>query len=134
MARRKAERQAESGVRRAETKAIAAYLTALKGPRPSGSSKAKREGLMHWRAQVEQWIDEEPSPIREVELFQQRLDIDAQLAQLDGAAKLPELETAFVSVAKSWSERTGVSAAALREMGVPTKVLAKAGFSNRKEQ
>jgi hypothetical protein len=33
------------------------------------------------RAQIEQWISEERSPIREVELIQQRLDIDAQLAR-----------------------------------------------------
>jgi hypothetical protein len=33
--------------------------------------------------QIEQRIAEESSPIREVELIQQRLDIDAQLAQPD---------------------------------------------------
>jgi hypothetical protein len=32
MARRKAERPAERGVRRAETNAVAAYLTALRAP------------------------------------------------------------------------------------------------------
>jgi hypothetical protein len=128
MARRKVERPAERGVRRAETNAVAAYLTALKGPRPSGGSKARREGLMRRRAQVERWISEERSPIREVELVQQRLDIDARLAQLDAADKLPELEEAFVKVAKSWCERSGVSAAALREVGVPAKVLARAGL------
>jgi hypothetical protein len=128
MARRKAERPAaERGVRRAETNAVAAYLTALKGPRPSGSAKAKREGLMRRRAQVEQWIAEESSPIREVELIQQRLDIDAQLAQIDQAARLPELEEAFVNVAASWAQRSGVTAAALREVGVSASVLKRAG-------
>jgi hypothetical protein len=39
-------------------------------PRRSGSSKARRERLMRRRAQVEQWISEERSPIREVELIQ----------------------------------------------------------------
>jgi hypothetical protein len=128
MARRKAERPAERGVRRAETKAVAAYLTALKGPRPSGSSKAKREGLMRRRAQVEHWISEERSPIREVELIQQRLDIDAQLARIDQAARLPELEEAFVNVAASWAKRSGITAAALREAGVPASVLKRAGL------
>jgi hypothetical protein len=128
MARRRAERPAERGTRRAETNAVAAYLTALKGPRPSAGSKAKREGLMRRRAQVEQWISEERSPIREVELIQQPLDIDTRLAQLDAAAKLPELEEAFVEVAASWAKRTGISAAALGEVGVPARVLAKAGL------
>jgi hypothetical protein len=128
MARRKAERPADRGARRAETNAVAAYLAALKGPRPSGSSIAKREGLMRRRAQVEEWISEERSPIREVELIQQRLDVDAQLAQLDQAARLPELEEAFVNLAASWAKRSGISAAALREVGVPASVLRRAGL------
>jgi hypothetical protein len=125
MARRKAERPTERGVRRAETNAVAAYLSALRAPKLPARS---RDALDKRRAQVEQWIAEETSPIREVELIQQRLDIDAQLAQIDQAARLPELEEAFVNVAASWAKRTGITAAALREVGVPARVLAKAGL------
>ena len=81
MARRKAERSTER--RRAETAAVAAYLTALRAPKVPARSRATLEKR---RAQIEQWIADEPSPIREVELRQQRLDIDAQLAQIDQAA------------------------------------------------
>ena len=95
MARRKAERPAERGARRAETNAVAAYLTALKAPKVPARSRAALEKR---RAQIEQWIAEESSPIREVELIQERLDIDAQLAQADQAQRLPELEEAFVNV------------------------------------
>jgi hypothetical protein len=112
-------------VRRAETQAVAAYLTALKAPKVPARSRAALEKR---RAQIEQWIADETSPIREVELIQQRLDIDAQLAQADQAQRLRELEKAFVNVAASWGKRTGVSAAALREVGVPTRVLTKAGL------
>jgi hypothetical protein len=77
MARRKAERPAERGVRRAETNAVAAYLTALRVPKVPAWSQAKLEQR---RAQIEQWLSEESSPIRQVELIQQRLNIDAQLA------------------------------------------------------
>ena len=65
----------------------------------------RRANLERRRAQVEQWIAEESSPIHEVELIQQRLDIDAQLAQIDQAARLPELEEAFVKVAAAWAKR-----------------------------
>jgi hypothetical protein len=125
MARRKAGRPAERGVRRVETKAVAAYLTALRAPKVPARSRGKLEQR---RAQVEEWLHEESSPIREVELIQQRLDIDAQLARIDQAARLPELEEAFVNVAASWAKRTGISAAALREAGVPTSVLRRAGL------
>jgi hypothetical protein len=125
MARRKAERPAERGVRRAETNAVAAYLTALKAPKVPARSRAALEKR---RAQIEQWIAEEPSPIRGVELIQERLDIDAQLAQIDQAARLPELEKAFVSVAAAWGKRSGISAAALRGAGVPGSVLRRPGL------
>jgi hypothetical protein len=125
MARRKAERPAERGIRRAETNAVAAYLTALRAPKVPARSRANLERR---RTQIEQWIAEESSPIREVELIQPRLDVDAQLAQIDQAARLPELEEAFVKVAASWAKRSGISAAALREVGVPARVLARAGI------
>jgi hypothetical protein len=38
------------------------------------------------------------------------------------------LEKAFVNVAASWAKRSGISAAALREMGVPASVLQRAGL------
>jgi hypothetical protein len=58
----------------------------------------------------------------------QRLDVDARLAQIDQAARLPELEEEFVKVAASWAKRSRISAAALREVGVPARVLARAGL------
>ncbi len=124
MGRGKAERPAERGGRRAETKAVEAYLAALRTPKVPARSRANLERR---RAQIEQWLSEESSPIREVELIQQRLDIDAQLARLDQAARLPELKEAFVKVAASWAKGSGISAAALREVGVPAQGLAKAG-------
>jgi hypothetical protein len=125
MAGRIPDRSADRGERRAETKAVAAYLSALRAPQVLARSRANLEKR---RTQVEQWIAEESSPIREVELIQQRLDIDAQLAQIDQAARLPELEEAFVNVAASWAQRSGISAAALREVGVPASVLRRAGL------
>jgi hypothetical protein len=125
MARRKAERPAERGVRRAETNAVAAYLTALRAPTVPARSRANLERR---RAQVEEWLRDESSPIREVELIQRRLDIDAQLAQTEQAQRLAELEEAFVKVATSWANRNGISAAALREVGVPASVLRRAGL------
>jgi hypothetical protein len=125
MARRKADRPTARGERRAEIAAVAAYLTALRAPKVPANSRANLEKR---RVQIEQWIADEPSPIREVELRQQRLDIDAQHAQIDQAARLPELEEAFVKVAASWAKRSRISAAALREVGVPARVLKQAGL------
>jgi hypothetical protein len=88
----------------------------------------ERDALQKRRAQIEKWLGDESSPIREVELIQQRLDIDAQQAQIDQAQRLRQLEEAFVNVAASWAKRSGISAAALREVGVPAGVLRRAGL------
>jgi hypothetical protein len=125
MARRKAERPVERGVRRAETNAVAAYLTALRAPKVPARSRAKLEQR---RAQIEHWIAEESSPIREVELIQQRLDVDAQLAQDRPSRPVGRAGGSLVKVAASWAKRTGISAAALREVGVPASVLKRAGL------
>jgi hypothetical protein len=124
MARRKADRSTERGARRAETNAVAVYLTALRAPKVPARSRAK---LVQRRTQVVQWLSEgELSPIEELWLVQRRLDIDADLAGLDQADR-PELEEAFVKAA-SWCKHNEITAAALRELGVPARVLAKAGL------
>jgi ribonuclease PH len=124
MARRKAESGRPNVACERRPNAVAAYLTALRAPKVPARSRANLERR---RAQIERWLSEESSPIREVELIQQRLDIDAQLAQADQAQRLAELEEAFVKVAASWAKRSGISAAALREVGVPANVLRRAG-------
>jgi hypothetical protein len=78
--------------------------------------------------QIEQWLNaDDPLPIDHVRLVQRRLDIDAQLGQLEQAARLRARE-AFVKVAASWCTRNEITAEALREVGVPARVLARAGL------
>jgi hypothetical protein len=116
MARRKADCSTERGARRAETNAVADSLTALRAPKVPARSRAR---LVQRRTQVEQWLSEgELSPIEELRLVQRRLDIDAGLARLDQADRLPELE-AFMKVAASRCKHNEITAAALRELGVP---------------
>jgi hypothetical protein len=125
MARRRAAAPIDRGERRAETTRGRRLPDRAAGTEGAGKQRAALEKR---RAQIEQWIADEPSPIREVELIQQRLDIDAQLAQIDQACRLPELKEAFVKVAASWAKRSRISAAALREVGVPARVLTRAGL------
>jgi hypothetical protein len=89
MARRKSVRPTERGERRTETAAVAAYLTALRAPKVPARSRATLEKR---RAQIEQWIATNRRLSVRSKLRQQRLDIDAQLAQIDQASRLPELE------------------------------------------
>jgi len=47
----------------------------------------------------------------------------AKRRPLDRTARLAQLEDAFVQAAASWAKRSRISAAALREVGVPASVL-----------
>jgi hypothetical protein len=78
MARRKPDRSTERGERRAETNAVAAYLTALRAPKVPARNRAKLvERACPDRAVAER---RRPVPIEELRLVQRRLDIDADLA------------------------------------------------------
>ena len=55
------------------------------------------------------------------------LEWRSPLARLEQADRLPELEEAFVKVAASWCKHNEITAAASCEVGVPARVLAKAG-------
>lgn len=112
---------------RRESRAITRYLEALARRRPGrpvtpDSVKKKIAGL-------EKKIDSETNPLKKVELRQARLDAEEQLAKLETAADISELEKDFVGAVKSYSKRKGISYSAWREQGVPAAVLKKAGVS-----
>jgi hypothetical protein len=60
---------------------------------------------------------------------QQRMDLVGELGSLQAGVDLSGLETDFVSVAKEYSQRKGISYAAWREVGVEPAVLKKAGVT-----
>ena len=60
--------------------------------------------------------------------MQERRDLEDELQSMDSAVDLSAIESSFVKVAKSYSERQGISYAAWREVGVEASVLKKAGI------
>jgi hypothetical protein len=58
-------------------------------------------------------------------------DLQARLAQVSSAttADLNGLESAFVKVARTFSEKRGIRWSAWRDAGVPGDVLSKAGIA-----
>ena len=59
----------------------------------------------------------------------ERIDLGEELAGLQDATDVAELEQGFVAVARSFSERRGISYAAWREAGVSAAVLKQAGIT-----
>lgn len=111
---------------RAQAKAVKEYLAAREAASRRGP-KMTPEKLKERIAQAQNAIDEEPDPARRVELIQQRMDDEERLRQAEDSPDMDALESAFVDVAREYSERKGISYMAWRELGVPAGVLRRAG-------
>ena len=111
---------------RRQSRALKRYLEALGTRRPG--RPVTPETLTTRLEQVEARIGDETDPLKRLDLIQQRIDIETQLAQLADAADLETLEDGFVEYATAYSARKGISYAAWREAGVPAAVLKRAGI------
>ena len=72
---------------------------------------------------------ESATPIRRVQLVQERIDLERALSAPAEITDISELEDAFVEAAVSYSGRKGITYSAWREVGVPAAVLKRAGIS-----
>lgn len=111
---------------RRQSRALKRYLEALGARRPG--RPVTPETLTARLERVEVRIAAESDPLKRLDLIQQRIDIETQLAQLTDAADLEALEAGFVEYAKAYSARKGISYTAWREAGVPAAVLKRAGI------
>jgi len=74
---------------------------------------------------------EQADPLRRLHLEQRRLDLETQLTELVAAqGEAPaKLEDAFAEAAADYAAKHGITYAAWRRLGVPARVLRKAGVS-----
>ena len=103
------------------------YLEALRQSKPKRGRKRTPESIKKRLAAIEDQLTD-ASAIDELQLVQERRDLEAELAAMDSGADLDALEQSFVDVAKSYGERKGISYASWRDVGVPASTLSKAGI------
>ena len=74
---------------------------------------------------------EQADPLRRLHLEQRRLDVQRELDELVASrGEAPaELEDDFAAVAADYAEKHGITYMAWRRLGVPARVLRKAGLS-----
>ena len=106
---------------RRESRAVKTYLEGLQSRRPG--RPITPESLENRIDSLNQRIEAENDPLKKVDLIQNRIDAESQLANHEDSVDLANLESDFVEVVKSYSERKGISYAAWREVGVPADVL-----------
>src|SRR5436190_21581555 len=113
---------------RVEGKAIGAYLDALDQHRPKRGRKRTPESIDRQLAAIDDKLAT-ANAITRLGLVQQRLDLQKERDSMGVPVDLSALEDAFVSAAKGYGERKGISHAAWREIGVPADVLKRAGIT-----
>jgi hypothetical protein len=67
--------------------------------------------------------------VKRLSLIQERIDLLKEQESLQAKVDLTGLEDDFVSTAKSYGQRKGISYAAWRELGVSAPVLKRAGIT-----
>lgn len=104
------------------------YLEAIEAHKPKRGRKRTPESIQKRLAAIERLLPD-ADPLSRVHLIQERMDLEKELAQTTAKVDLTRLEQDFVTVARSYGERKGLSYAAWRAAGVDPAVLRKAGIT-----
>jgi uncharacterized Ntn-hydrolase superfamily protein len=115
---------------RAQGRAVRRYLDALEAHKPKRGRRRTAESIASRLQKIEEEL-ETADPVKRVDLIQERLNLQDELATHDQKVDLADLEAEFVAAAASYSERKGISYAAWREAGVPAATLKAAGITRR---
>ncbi|MEA3078266.1 MAG: hypothetical protein QOF60_3174 [Actinomycetota bacterium] len=112
---------------RDQGRAVRRYLEALEVNKPKRGRKRTTESIQKQLANIEEKL---PSvdPLSKVQMIQQRMDLERELASKEERVDLSALEAEFVASARDYGQRKGISYAAWREAGVDAAVLKKAGI------
>src|SRR5207248_2717794 len=111
---------------REQGRAVRRYLEALEAHKPKRGRKRTPESMQRRLAAIEDKL-QTADPLSRVQLIQERMDLQAELSSKQETVDLSELEEAFITAARQYGDRKGISYAAWREIGVDAAVLKRAG-------
>jgi hypothetical protein len=112
---------------RREGRAVKQYLKMVGSRRPG--RPVTKESLQKRIDGLNEKIDAEEDPLKKLEMIQSRIDAEDQMTDLAEAVDADAVEKEFVEVAKSYSERKGITYSAWREAGVSAQTLREAGIA-----
>jgi uncharacterized protein YicC (UPF0701 family) len=112
---------------RAEGKAVRDYLEALRANKPRRGRKRTPESINRRITAIDSEIMN-ADPLTELKLVEERRRLLEDLTTIGNKVDIEQLEKAFVSVAKSYGQRQGISYASWREVEVDARVLRAAGL------
>lgn len=113
---------------RAQGRAVRAYLEALEANKPKRGRKRTPDSIKKRLDRITAEL-EAADPLKRLQLTQEQLDLEAELAASESKVDLGALEKEFVAAAAGYASRKGISYGAFRSVGVPPAVLRAAGIS-----
>ncbi len=122
------EHKAAMAAGRTEGRAVREYLDALRSNKPKRGRKRTPDSIKARLAKIDEEIAM-ADPLDELRLIQERRNLSEELETMSAGIDMTALEAEFVKVAKSYSQRQGISYATWREVGVEASVLKAAGIS-----
>ncbi|MEJ7799972.1 MAG: hypothetical protein WKF60_05590 [Ilumatobacter sp.] len=112
---------------RAEGRIVRDYLEAIRSNKPKRGRKRTPEAIKSRLAKIEESLVD-ASAVEELQLIQERRDLNDELENMGADVDLSELEEAFVAVAKTYGDRKGISYASWRDVGIAASTLKRAGI------
>lgn len=122
-----AEHKAALAEGRTEGRVVREYLEAIRSSKGKPGRKRTAESVSKRLTTIGAELAT-ASPVRELELAQERIDLERELAEMANRVDPKSLEAKFVEVAAGYSTRKGISYGAWRAVGVDAAVLKKAGI------
>ena len=113
---------------RSQGRAVRRYLEALEAHKPRRGRKRTSDSMGKRLQKIEEELPD-ADPLKRLQLVQERIDLQAELAASEHKVDLDALEKDFVDAARSYSDRKGISYAAWRELGVSASTLRRAGVT-----
>ena len=112
---------------REQGRVVRRYLEALEANRPKRGRKRTPESMAKQLATIEEKLAS-ADPLTRLQLLQERINLQSELASKAEAVDLTALEAEFVKAAGEYGKRKGISYGVWREAGVDAAVLKKAGI------
>lgn len=110
---------------REQGRAVRRYLEALEAHRPKRGRKRTPDSIKRRLDDIESRL-ETADPLTRLQLVQERMNLQTELATKSEAVDLSVLEEEFVAAAREYGERKGITYGAWREAGVDAAVLKRA--------
>ncbi|MGH9165609.1 MAG: hypothetical protein ACRDZW_08885 [Acidimicrobiales bacterium] len=112
---------------REQGRAVRRYLEALEAHRPKRGRKRTPESIQRRLDDIEALL-ETADPMSRLQLRQERMNLESELAVKSEGSDLGALEEDFIAAAQEYGQRKGITYAAWREAGIDAAVLKQAGI------